>query len=690
MKRRADTTDWLEYFAPRFLILSVAVGLILRVVLLFSPLTVASFTLGQWLAVFGLGFLCDVAFASCAFALSLLVYGGVGEGKYCRPWCFLIEAGMIAFAYYVFFSHSVFHEYGAGLPMIAKTYVCWKLISFNLRLLFPRLRSPWRHAVLGLTMLTYVFCVLLNAVSEYFFWNEFGVRYNFIAVAYLVYTNEVIGNIFESYPVIPLFLLVFLVAIAVTLLFLRPLWHRTVGVGSMTQYVRGILLTLLMGFLGAAFLHHSYRNWQTDNAFATQLSQNGCYDFIEAFMNNELDYSQFYPLLPEDEAREGLRQLLHMNADGVQPVFHDETPPIRKNIVLITVESLSADFLFTYGNTESLTPNLDSLMQQSLVFDNMFAAGNRTVRGLEAVTLCLPPSAGESIVKRPDNGGLFSTGALLKSMGYAVHYIYGGDSYFDNMGDFFGKNGYQVIDRNSLASDEITFQNIWGVCDEDTYRLALRVCDGSHRTGKPFFTHIMTVSNHRPFTYPEGRISIDGDPQSRAGGVKYTDYAIGNFLRMARETSWFSETVFVIVADHCASSAGRTNLPLEKYHIPALVYSPGFIEPRRVATPCSQIDLMPTVFSLLRLSYDSRFYGQDILGEGFVPRAFVATYQDLGYYCDGILTVLSPVRSVRQYRCQRNADGTYDEQPLRNHEERYVREAQIYYQNANKKGNKPE
>ena len=349
------------------------------------------------------------------------------------------------------------------------------------------------------------------------------------------------------------------------------------------------------------------------------------------------------------------------------------------------MESLSADFLSAYGNTESLTPNLDTLMQQSLVFDNMFAAGNRTVRGLEAVTLCLPPSAGESIVKRPDNGGLFSTGALLKNMGYIVQYIYGGDSYFDNMGNFFSKNGYQVIDRDTLSSDEITFQNIWGVCDEDTYRLALRVCDSNHKTGKPFFTHIMTVSNHRPFTYPEGRISIEGDPQSRAGGVKYTDYAIGNFLRMAKEKSWFSETLFVIVADHCASSAGRTNLPLEKYRIPALVYSPQFIEPRHVSTICSQIDLMPTVFSLLRFSYDSQFYGQDIVGEEFCPRAFVATYQDLGYYCNDILTILSPVRSVRQYRCRRNSDGTYEEQPLRNPDLRYVREAQIYYQNANAK-----
>ncbi len=685
-KKRSTTgvTDWLAFFAPRYVVLAALTGFVLRIVLLCSPATSAQFSWTQWAAVFGLGLAYDVAFACCALVPAIMIYAFVADRKYDRPWAYIIDGLLVAFAIYVFFTHSIFHEYGSVVPTIAQCFIAWKLLSFNLRLFMPKLRRPWRHTVLYITALTYVFCNLLNATCEYFFWEEFGVRYNFIAVDYLIYTNEVIGNIFESYPVVPLFLALLVVAALILWLMLRPMLRKDIGIASLTSWSRGILLTTFLSTAGWALLGYGYRHWQTNNNFATGLSQNGGYDFIEAFRNSTLDYGQFYALLPESEVRAGIRTLCKQDEGGMRHIATSSgTTAQKKNIVLITIESLSADFLATYGGKDNITPNLDKLISESLVFDNLFATGNRTVRGLEAVTLCMPPSAGESIVKRPNCAGLFSTGSLLAQMGYSVNYIYGGESYFDNMGTFFGGNGYKVIDRHALSPGEVTFENIWGVCDEDAFALTLRTCDADAATGKPFFAHIMTVSNHRPFTFPDGRITIDGNPKSRAGAVKYTDYAIGRFLSEARRKPWFANTVFVILADHCASSAGKTSLPLEKYHIPALIYAPGFIAPQRVSTLCSQIDLMPTLFGLLDFSYDSHFYGQDILAADFSPRAFMATYQDLGYFKDNILTVLSPVRQVKQYMCTRNADGTYTQTLLPHTQQQLLREAQIYYQSVN-------
>lgn len=154
----------------------------------------------------------------------------------------------------------------------------------------------------------------------------------------------------------------------------------------------------------------------------------------------------------------------------------------------------------------------------------------------------------------------------------------------------------------------------------------------------------MSVSNHRPYTYPAGRIPIPNDAKSRAGGVMYSDYALGGFLDAASREPWFDNTVFVITADHCASSAGKTEIPLEKYHIPAMIYAPAFVAPGSVGKTASQIDLMPTLFSLLGMDYDSWFYGRDILADDFRERAFVATYQDLGYLEGDRFTVLSPGR----------------------------------------------
>ena len=279
----------------------------------------------------------------------------------------------------------------------------------------------------------------------------------------------------------------------------------------------------------------------------------------------------------------------------------------------------------------------------------MYATGNRTVRGLESVTLCIPPSPGESLIKRNNNDHMFSTGYLFKRRGYTVQYFYGGYGYFDNMNTFFEGNGYNIIDRSSFKKDEITFANIWGVCDEDMFMKAIHVFDENSKHKSPFFGHIMTVSNHRPFTYPSGKIDISNTSKSREGGVKYTDYAIGRFIEEAKKRPWFPNTVFVFVADHCASSAGKEDIPLDKYKIPAIIYSPGLIKPEKFSKLVSQIDLMPTLFGKLHFSYSSRFYGQDVFDSTYQPRALIATYQKLGYLKDNKLIVLSPNQKNEQY-----------------------------------------
>jgi phosphoglycerol transferase MdoB-like AlkP superfamily enzyme len=135
---------------------------------------------------------------------------------------------------------------------------------------------------------------------------------------------------------------------------------------------------------------------------------------------------------------------------------------------------------------------------------------------------------------------------------------------------------------------------------------------------------------------------------------------LGRFFEEASRQPWFDNTVFVITADHCASSAGKTEIPLEKYHIPALIFAPGLITPQQVDKVISQIDLMPTLFSLLGMDYDSHFFGQDALSDDFRERAFVATYQDLGYLEGDVFTVLSPVNRAEQYRISPTEEDRYN------------------------------
>ena len=390
------------------------------------------------------------------------------------------------------------------------------------------------------------------------------------------------------------------------------------------------------------------------NPLANELAGDGLYEFFSAAYRNELDYVTHYASLDPAKARAMLRERLetpHSKLASANP--GDLTRSVsypgaekKLNVVLVSVESLSADFMAAFGNDKGITPRLDALAGKSLFFTQLYATGTRTVRGLEALSLAYPPTPGQSIVKRPHNEGMFTIGGVFGSKGYDVRYLYGGYAYFDNMRAFFSENGYVVEDRTVIPKEKIHHENIWGVADEDLFTLALERGDESHGRGRPFFHHVMTTSNHRPFTYPDGRIDIPSKT-NRDGAVKYTDWAIGDFLDRAAKHPWFDDTVFVIVADHCASSAGKSDVPINRYLIPMLIYAPRHIPPRKVERLMSQVDIPPTLLGLLNFTYVSQFLGYDLFDlEPGRERAFVSTYQELGFLRGDEMVVLRPGRRV--------------------------------------------
>lgn len=515
--------------------------------------------------------------------------------------------------------------------------------------------KPSHRFVLYGYLLLMVFLGIFNAVSEWFFWDEFSTRYNFIAVDYLVYTSEVVGNIWQSYPIGKLLIAILLISVGV-------LWKvRSSVKQSMQASFRfgkrsTIAIPLLVLPLLTYFLVSNKGKKFSENEYANELAGNGLFDFGSAFWNNELDYTSFYQTLPQNEVVSILRKSLQEkdskflnNKVGIEREINHQEPEKKLNVVLISVESLSASFLAHFGNTQGITPNLDSLADEGILFTQLYASGTRTVRGLESLSLAIPPTPGQSIVKRPDNEGLFSLGSVFESKGYRTQFIYGGYSYFDNMGYFFANNGYQAIDRDAINPKDIHYENIWGVADEDLFTLSLKELDKNYQDKKPFFSHIMTVSNHRPYTYPEGRIDIPSH-SGREGAVKYTDYAIGRFIKEAQQKPWFKETIFVIVADHCASSAGKVELPVDKYHIPMIIYAPGMVKPQHFDRLTAQIDIAPTILGMLNFKYRSKFFGYDIfrLEEGR-ERVFISTYQSLGFIKNKQLYILQPNRKLSAY-----------------------------------------
>ena len=476
----------------------------------------------------------------------------------------------------------------------------------------------WHRAVIWTGFAVTVFGLIYLGAVEYFFFDEFDARFNFVAVEYLIYPHEVFVNIWQSYPVAQV--LIATAAITALLLWLARGVIRA-GLNAVQRFPKrlpwGMAVCGALAAMHFAFNINSGRNHV--NRVADELAANGLYTFFNAAINNHLDYNQFYATVDHDQAIARARKIVaQSNTTFIPGALHPlarhvsySEPAKPLHVVVLLEESLGAEFVGAYSQRPGLTPNLDRIANESLVFTRTYASGTRTVRGMEGVTASFPPVPPESIVKRSNNEGLFNWPTVMALNGYTPTFIYGGYGTFDNMNHFFGSNGYRVIDRTDMPKPN--FANIWGVSDEDLFRNAFSVFDEQHQKGERIFSVVMTTSNHKPFTFPAGVPGVKPAGGGREAGVRYADYAIGWFIDELKKKPYFDNTLVVIVADHGARAYGRASIPLPTYEIPFMVYSPKHIAPRRFDGLTSQLDVAPTVLGLLNISYDSLFFGKDTL-----------------------------------------------------------------------------
>ena len=498
-------------------------------------------------------------------------------------------------------------------------------------------------------LFVYTFIFVFTAFAEYFFWDEFNSRFNFIAVDYLVYTTELLRNMLESYPMTPLMLAVFCIAAG----FARVLWKwirqeklspcKAPRSSSRFALLGGLYVAAILVFMLFTPLSGSQgRYWN-------EYAKNGVYQIFSAYLNNQLDYRAFYKTMNKREAYALVQSEMSDAGHAFTPGEEENlvrlagtsSPETRPNVIVVIMESMGSQWLGEY------TPNLSRLAQNGLSFSNMAATGTRTVRGIEAVMLSIPPTPGNSIVRRPDNGKLFNLGSEFRAKGYDLKFIYGGIGFFDNMNPFFEGNGYTIVDKLGFSRKNKTFSTAWGQCDEDLYAESLTRADESYASGKAFHQVLLTTSNHRPFNYPEGKVAI-APGTSRKGAVSYSDYAIGNFMREAESKPWFENTVFLFVGDHPSSIAGKTELPADGYGILCIMYGPRFFQPEQVTALCSQIDVAPTLLASLGWEYKSSFFGTNARElPADKGRAWISTYQLLGFRTNDQLVTLSPDGQAR-------------------------------------------
>lgn len=516
--------------------------------------------------------------------------------------------------------------------------------------------------VYSICLLIFIMALVFTSVSEWVFWDEFGVRFNFIAVDYLVFTTEVVENIAQSYPIGLILLgvgvlsggLVFLLRRMGVVRWVLSADHRWLPKASAGLTAVAIMVTLALAYSQSYLPRFS-------NTYNGELAKNGCWSFFAAYHNMEIDYDQWYRTMPIEEAKSRIAG----NISSSQAIFPSgreapfarlipgKQPEHRWNVIVVFMESMSAEFMGYAGNQKQLSPRLDELAKNSIFFSNLMATGTRTVRGMEALTLNLPPTPGQAIFYRPQGMNLKTTFTPFLERGYDCAFLYGGHGQFDYMNRYFSTSGCRIVDLGEWKKEEVTMKTAWGACDEDLFHKTISEADRAFAEGRGFHYFCMTTSNHRPYDFPDGRIERK-TRSPREAAVQYADWAVGDLIDRASTKPWFHDTLFVICADHCASSAGKAELDVTKYHIPAMIYNPRHVPAKKIDRLCSQIDVMPTVFSLLGWKHQTVGFGEDQLDPEVMRksgRAYISNYQKIAMLRENRLAILKPGREYSLYEC---------------------------------------
>ncbi|NVK73085.1 MAG: LTA synthase family protein [Oceanospirillaceae bacterium] len=511
----------------------------------------------------------------------------------------------------------------------------------------------------------FIMFIFMEASTPAFI-DEYSLRPNRLFVEYLIYPKEVFSMLAEGHK-LTLFLtsLVTIITVVLSYKFFKKqhIFHRP----QPKWYQRPILMVIvfLLAFLGArSSLQHrainpSYTAF-TNDPLVNSLTLNSTYSLLYAVSEiaDEVSSFELYPKMQQEQIITEIHQAMGMTQEQFPsteyPTLHKQIATKHferpKNLVIILEESLGAQFVGSLGGLP-LTPEYDKLVPEGWSFSQLYATGTRSVRGIEAVVTGFVPTPARSTVKLPNSQtDFFTLAKLLGQQGYDSNFIYGGGAHFDNMKSFFLGNGFQsIIEEKDFVNPE--FVGSWGVSDEDLFTKANQDFVEKSKTGRPFFSLVFSSSNHDPYEFPDNKIELYNSPKAtRENAVKYADHAIGHFFKLAKQEDYWKDTIFLIVADHDARTRHPELVPITSFHIPALILGDG-IKPKQDNRIASQIDLAPTLLSLMGIDSNTPMIGQDMTkaSDNYIGRAIMQFNQNQAYMRGNKVVVLQPNKPAKTF-----------------------------------------
>ncbi len=493
--------------------------------------------------------------------------------------------------------------------------------------------------------------ILFMELATPTFIGQFDTRPNIWFIEYLAYPREIGATVIAAYKlplILALIVVVILTAVLKRALFRIPkpktALNWKIALASMPVIIV-IFFIAIRSSTGHRPLNPAKLAFSSDS-LVNSLPLNSSYSVLYAFWGvlNESKMQVTYGKMEKNDVIREVQNSMYLNSSEFinqkypsLHVQHTKNPELpSKNLIIVLEESLGAEFVGALGGLK-LTPFLDNLSEQGLWFENMYATGTRSVRGIEAVVSGFLPTSAQSVVKRPaSQQNFFTLGRVLSEKGYDTSFIYGGEAHFDNMRAFFANNGFnRIIEHKDYSSP--VFDGAWGVSDEDLFNKADEYFREKAEKGQAFFSLVFTSSNHEPFQFPENRITLYEQPKETVNNaVKYADYALGQFINKLKASSYYDNTLVLIVADHNSRVYGAEYVPVERFHIPALILSKDLPQ-QKVTRITSQIDLIPTLVSLMNITVTHPVTGIDITRDDIanIPSRAIMQYDQVQAYMEG-------------------------------------------------------
>lgn len=486
-------------------------------------------------------------------------------------------------------------------------------------------------------ILVVIFSIL--SVINFNIYREWGSKVNVRALSFAIDTpNEAFASSASSPILLSISVLVILVGIGFYLNFLiNKKQINFIKTPVLIKIITAIILLginflLIRGGIGVAPNNQSMAYF-SKHEILNHASLNTEWNLISSILASKKTTKNPYVYFDQAIAEKEVAELYKVEKDTTISILKTDRP----NIVIFLLESFTADLTKTLGKEDGITPHFDSLINKGLLFSNIYAAGNRTDKGLVGTLTGFPTLGTGSIVKWPEKmQKIPAISQKLFNAGYQTSFFYGGESEFDNYKAFILGHSYQkLVDKNSF--DKKDMNSKWGAYDGLVFNKQL---EELNQAKQPFFSTILSLTNHEPFEVPgKAKFGTKDNIAKFKSTAFYTDSCINAYLNDVKKQSWYKNTLFVFIADH-GHLLPKNNAEVfqpQRYHIPLLFYGDVIkdeFKGKKLDHVGSQQDLAATLLAQLKIPHQDFLWSKNLLNPYSKHFAFFTWDNGLGFIND--------------------------------------------------------